>query len=649
MGKGGSPNFNEMMYQYTTNSPLHYKGKEPFKDGASDAYDIGTSYPIEDGESNVEAEKGELIFTKDLELYKINGKPHSKGGTPISANEGDFIFSQKLKAKGDKFNKIFGKFNPDKEYSFAEVASNFLKLNEFKDGMNSKHSFDKSTATMMHEEFVEKLGLLAFLQETSKGLPNGIPAVSVPVMEKLTQKPIEEGGNPTAANTFMEKGGGVFNFLGDYGDPTQKKLRKKNNDFDTNTEKRKGNQNWENFFYNPVIKEAQKRNKDLNDFSSHEAYQEYVRQDPELSQILLQEIQTNKMPLTNAIREALGKKGVENANNIYYYSDVPDWAKEDNNLFLDNWVDAIPGHRGVKYNSSDPGYRIPSRGKGTTGMETPSVRPGLTPQEGVGTKSLYRDLGYNTNEHVALLNSLSAMTSVPYFAPTRQQNYGLQTALGVASNVMPYNYQSLINEANRSGAQGFNANKSLSPTANIASARNALIAGQLAEQVSKIKGEEYNQNSNLYNNNQMQLANLSSQIGADKMQNADVYNSRVAQGRENLWANRKMATKEFIQEFANANNNRRMRNTVDYLMASRDPNYRFQNADLSAGFTAMGNPFSMLNSFTSPGSPNGPGAESILEEARVLKQRFQGNERLVDDFIRNKYNLRRGAIDPDTN
>ena len=48
-------------------------------------------------DATIEAEKGEVIIGKDLgSLRKINGKPHSKGGTPLAPNPGDYIVSNSI-------------------------------------------------------------------------------------------------------------------------------------------------------------------------------------------------------------------------------------------------------------------------------------------------------------------------------------------------------------------------------------------------------------------------------------------------------------------------------------------------------------------------------------------------------------------------
>ena len=67
----------------------HHKGSLP------ELPSISTKMkPIEEDKANAELEKGEIILDpKTGTLHKALGKPHSKGGTPVSLKEGSFIFS----------------------------------------------------------------------------------------------------------------------------------------------------------------------------------------------------------------------------------------------------------------------------------------------------------------------------------------------------------------------------------------------------------------------------------------------------------------------------------------------------------------------------------------------------------------------------
>jgi hypothetical protein len=639
-----------MAYQYTSSNPLSFKDlKDSTRMIGEDQFEVGTNYPTEKDpkKANIEAEKGELILTKDFELYKINGKPHTKGGTPLSVNEGDFIFSKKLEAPGKDFNKIFGNFDEKKKYSYADVASRFLKMNDHKVLSQEPNPIDKKTGERMYEDYKDKLGMLAFLQEVSKGLPNGIPSIAAPMIDRLTQAPmgmspqmpqgpvqgmelptmeeqetpVMEGQEmPTAGEQMMKMGGPVLKKYA-----TEGEVRNDDGSLSSNQ--------WSDE-YNKLLKYYNKQYPDKKvAINTHDDYQRLVTEDPNTAKVLYDTYASGNMKITNKGRKLLKAAGIKNADKIQYFSELP--KQYQNPDFINKqYRDTYAGYRVAGFvppeeapkKEAEFQYKLPDVGPIYNKKENPF-------DQGVPQISNYRDLGYNTNENLAMANALGTMTSIPYYAPTRMQNYGLQEGMGLAANVMPYNYQSLINEANRSGMRGFQANNALSPTTNIAAARNAMIAGQLAEQTSKIKGEEYNQNANLYNTNQMQLAQMASAIGQDKEQQGDLYNSRVVQGKENKWANQQLANKQFIMEVANANNNKRLRNTMDYLMQSRDPNYRFANADLMAGFSSFGNPFDLVSTSSKTDS------ESILQEASNLLQQYPNSGPLINSVLASKYGL----------
>jgi len=62
--------------------------------GTNDEQISDTLKPIERENANIEAEIGEVLVRPGLAgMYKIGGKTHEKGGTPLAADEGSFIFS----------------------------------------------------------------------------------------------------------------------------------------------------------------------------------------------------------------------------------------------------------------------------------------------------------------------------------------------------------------------------------------------------------------------------------------------------------------------------------------------------------------------------------------------------------------------------
>lgn len=146
---------------------------------------VRSQYPIADpDEANLEAEKGENIVTPDLENYSIGGKKHSQGGTPLNAEPGSFIFSndKALRLKGDILNE-FG-YNPfsntnKKGVTPGDIAKKY-KTNKFLDKLKDPNSdsLDKDTAALMIDNMRKKLAKLAFVQESMKGFPDGMPEIA---------------------------------------------------------------------------------------------------------------------------------------------------------------------------------------------------------------------------------------------------------------------------------------------------------------------------------------------------------------------------------------------------------------------------------------------------------------------------------------
>lgn len=162
--------------------------------------------------ANIEAEGGETIIGDTnndgfLEHQTIVGKRHSKGGVPLNVPEGSFIFSDtdKLRIKDPEILKMFGMAVSKKGYTPAEIAKKY-QVNDYmailKDDTKDKYS--KETAQIMLDSNIKKLGMLALVQESMKGFPDGVPAIAESVMEGMMgggpaeQQEEEQQGQPEA-------------------------------------------------------------------------------------------------------------------------------------------------------------------------------------------------------------------------------------------------------------------------------------------------------------------------------------------------------------------------------------------------------------------------------------------------------------------
>lgn len=144
-------------------------------------------------QANIEAEGGETIIGDTnndgfLEHQTIVGKRHSKGGVPLNVPEGSFIFSdtKNLTIKDQDVLKVFGMPGNKKGFTPAEIAKKY-QVNDYiailKDDTKDKYS--KETAQVMLDSNLRKLGMLALVQESMKGFPDGVPSISESVMGNM--------------------------------------------------------------------------------------------------------------------------------------------------------------------------------------------------------------------------------------------------------------------------------------------------------------------------------------------------------------------------------------------------------------------------------------------------------------------------------
>jgi hypothetical protein len=186
-----------------------YIGKEPMR--IKD-----TLGPVDREDANLEAEKGETAYG-DLngdgfpEHYKIGGKRHVDGGTPLNLPDDTFIFSDTRSMKINdpeilsKFGKGTAKGKKSKGYTPAELAKQY-DINKFRKILQDpdSDSVSKKTAEIMIRNYNEKLGALSLAQEAKKGYPQGIPMVAQPYMKAMGLK--EEDILPTYKPRKAEEG-----------------------------------------------------------------------------------------------------------------------------------------------------------------------------------------------------------------------------------------------------------------------------------------------------------------------------------------------------------------------------------------------------------------------------------------------------------
>jgi hypothetical protein len=166
--------------------------------------------PVNRKIANVEAEKGETVVTNMsrgmnniYEMYSIGGKKHSQGGTPLnlptdSEKESDgtsFIFSdnKKMIVKDPAILEYFG-VNPKKPQTFAGISKSWLDaINKSKQILinDTADKVSKVSAQMSMDNAAFKIAALKLLQESKKGMKDGVPNGLSPFFDKLQIDPNE--------------------------------------------------------------------------------------------------------------------------------------------------------------------------------------------------------------------------------------------------------------------------------------------------------------------------------------------------------------------------------------------------------------------------------------------------------------------------
>lgn len=152
-------------------------------------------------EANIEAEGGETAIVPGSagipESYKITGPRHSGNGVPLNLAPDSFIFSDNKKGMKIKDRDMLAEFGMSvpkkgrvKGKTPAEISRKF-DLNDYKKTLMDPNSdkLERETAELMIKNYNMKLGKLALVQESMKGYPQSIPAISMPYLQSVGVDP----------------------------------------------------------------------------------------------------------------------------------------------------------------------------------------------------------------------------------------------------------------------------------------------------------------------------------------------------------------------------------------------------------------------------------------------------------------------------
>ena len=107
---------------------------------------------------------------------------------PLNAPDNSFIFSKdkSLKIKDKDIQAEFNKAPKGSGYAPAEIAKQY-DINKYRKTLADEASdkLQRDTAEKMIENYNMKLGKLALVQESMKGMPDGVPFISVPYLTEM--------------------------------------------------------------------------------------------------------------------------------------------------------------------------------------------------------------------------------------------------------------------------------------------------------------------------------------------------------------------------------------------------------------------------------------------------------------------------------
>lgn len=130
--------------------------------------------------TNVEIEKNEIVLQPDLSaLFKARGKKHKNGGINVNLRPNSFVFSNdKSMNIPENIQKIFEFKEGGKTPS--EVLRKNIDLKHYNTMITNisdlkKDDLAKKSSAMMLEKYIGTLGNIAFIQESKKNFPDGLP------------------------------------------------------------------------------------------------------------------------------------------------------------------------------------------------------------------------------------------------------------------------------------------------------------------------------------------------------------------------------------------------------------------------------------------------------------------------------------------
>lgn len=488
--------------------------------------------PVDRDVANIEAEKGEYIAKPGLTgLHKVMGKTHAQGGTPLYAEGGSFIFSNDPKLAITKNERVGfgfkGTNNAKSKNTPAMIVGREVNSKDYNSYIATLENPDtdkiaKTTAGLMIEKLQQKLGQIAYLQESKKGtkppdFAQGTAPVTQPEFQNIDEKMSEYkmGGKYPYGGEIDPRTGLPIDSSDQYGGgrTTLGKITPKGL---SNT-----------FNYNggvpQLIKDWQGVGVDMTNMNSQDA-----------QKAMYQWAQKNNPKLIDNVWNTYGNtaKGLKN-------------GAQDINGYADGMLGARTFAPSVARQPYQPGTLTPQPTRPDLNPITPpnGVPQGITPGAQPNPSLPYNIKGKLTDSQIANLGyqGLQALNINRYY-PTRQQVSLPQVRLDQV-NAQPY-----LNQINTQAHEAYSV-AALNPRTSSLAASN--IRGAALDQSNQAISNVANQNVQI--GNQQNLTNLqqmTNQVMTNSQLNNQYYN-QVQATNQNFDNERRFANNQFMSTLNN--------------------------------------------------------------------------------------------------
>lgn len=178
MGVADNKSYKNMTHftgKYYQNNPANLKSLNKDNPDINDTIHENKEY------ANVEIEKGEIVLDPELKaLFQAGGKKHHSGGTNVYLKDNAFVFSDHKSMNFNKLDYEKFKLKEGKTDTPAEILKKNVDTKHYNTLVENlsnprKDDLAKRSSALMLEKYLEKIGEIAFVQESKKGFPTGIP------------------------------------------------------------------------------------------------------------------------------------------------------------------------------------------------------------------------------------------------------------------------------------------------------------------------------------------------------------------------------------------------------------------------------------------------------------------------------------------